>query len=50
MKAILQKCDTLNEEDPEFSSHLHLLGALCSTTSKNITELVAQKILEPPLS
>lgn len=45
MKAILVKCDPLNEEDPEFSTYLHLFAALCSTTSKNITELVALLIL-----
>lgn len=47
---ILAMCDSLNEESNEFSRYLHLFGALSSTTSKSITEMVAEKILENPLS
>ena len=47
---ILAECDTLSEESPEFSRYLHLLGALSSTSSKSITEMVAEKILQQPLS
>ena len=50
LKPILAGCDSLGEEDPAFSSNLHLFASLCSTSSKAVTELVARKILQPPLS